>query len=282
MTFVRRSTAAILVFALVLALATSVGCKKKADEPVLEPKIAPPVISTAGTLKVGVDLSYPPFAGTDEGVNAGIDVDVAAAIAERLGLRIEIVDIKPNEMAAALNEGTVDIMLGGVSITDAVTADVSTAGTYLVDGPGIFAIVPEGSAVATLTADALPGKRVGTQNSSPSFWTLESDYGEGFATPYATLKEAFDALVAGQVDLVVGDAAVGSYIARDYPAVRFSGQFGAAQPLVIAVKKDATDLETAVREQLDALAADGTLDTIRNKWLGDLPVLEVPAEETTG
>lgn len=278
MAVARRLIAAALVFMLALVLATAAGCKKAEEGPALEPKIAPPVISTAGILKVGVDLSYPPFAGTDDGVNAGIDIDVAAAIAERLGLKLEIVDIKPNEMAAALNEGTVDIMLGGVSITEAVTANAATAGSYLVDGPGIFALVPEGSAPATLTAGDLPGKRVGAQNASVSFWALESDFGEGFAKQYTTLREAFDALVAGEVDLVVGDSAVGSYMARDYPTVRFSGQFGAAQPLVIAVKRDATDLEGAVREQLDALAADGTLDTIRSKWLGDLPVLEVPAE----
>jgi putative glutamine transport system substrate-binding protein len=98
---------------------------------------------------------------------------------------------------------------------------------------------------------------------------------------YPSLQEAFIALDAGEVDLVVGDAAVAAYIARDYPQIKFVGQFGAAQPLGIAVKKDATDLETAIRQTVDALAADGTLDTIRSKWLGDLPVLEVPPAETS-
>ena len=74
---------------------------------------------------------------------------------------------------------------------------------------------------------------------------------------------------------------MGAYIARDFPDVAFSGQFGAAQPLGVIVKKDATELEAAVREVLDALAADGTLDTIRAKWLGDIPALDVPVTETT-
>jgi len=278
MTLARRLMTVTLVLALAGAM---VGCKKEPEGPALEPKIAPPVIATAGVLTVGVDLSYPPFAGTDEGVDAGIDVDVAAAVASRLGLQLELVDIKPNEMAAALNEGTVDLVLGGTSITDAVLADVSTAGSYLIDGPGLFSLVATGSVPTTLTAGDLPGKRIGAQNASPAFWALESDYGEGFAAPFTTLKEAFEALVAGEVDVVVGDAAVGAYIARDYPNVAFVGQFGAAEPLGISVKKDATELETEIRAALDALAADGTLDTIRNKWLGDLPVLEVPAAEVT-
>lgn len=278
MTRARRLIALTLVLALAFAMA---GCKKESEEPALDPKIAPPVIGTAGVLKVGVDLSYPPFAGTDEGQDAGIDVDVAAAIAEKLGLRVELVDIKPNEMAAALDEGTVDVMLGGISITDAVLADESTAGSYLIDGAAIFSVVPADSVATTLTVADLPGKRIAAQKESPAFWTLESDYGEGYATGYTTLREAFEALAAGEADIVIGDAAVGAYIARDFPDVAFSGQFGAAQPLGVIVKKDATELEAAVREVLDALAADGTLDTIRAKWLGDIPALDVPVTETT-
>jgi polar amino acid transport system substrate-binding protein len=256
------------------------GCKKEPEKPALEPIVAPPVIGTAGVLKAGVDLDYPPFAGTDKGEDAGIEVDVAAAIAERLGLTLELVDIKPNELAAALNGGTVDIMLGATGIADAVLADATNAGSYLINGPAFFAVAVEESAVTTITVADVPGKRVAVQNASPAFWTMETDFGEGFAQPYPTLREAFDALVAGDADVLVGDAAVCAYIARDYPTVAFAGQFGPARPLGISVKKDTMELEAAVRGALDSLAADGTLDTIRSKWLGDLPRLEVPVEES--
>lgn len=268
-----RLTALLLAFVLIGAMA---GCKKASDEPELQPTIQPPAIGAAGVLKVGADLDYPPFAGTDGGAKAGIDIDVAAAIAQRLGLKVEIVDLKPDEMAEALNDGTVDIALGGVSITDIVVANASTAGSYLVDGPGIFSLVSEGSTPATLTASSLPGKRVGVQKSSTSFWRLESDFGAGFASSFDTLEKAFQALEAGELDVVVADAAVGVYMAREYTGVRFVGQYGSAQPIGVAVRKDAGELEEQVRAALDTLAADGTLDTIRGKWLGDLPKLEVP------
>lgn len=268
----RRLMALALSLALVFAVA---GCKQEQAEPELEPKVEPPVIGSAGVLRAGVDLDYPPFAGTDGGREAGIDVDLAAAIAERLGLKLELVDVKPNEMAAAFNDGDIDIMLGATPITDAVLADVSSAGSYLIDAPALFVAVVEGSEVTSLTADDLPGKRVGAQEGSPAFWQLQSDFGDDFVTGFPTLREAFDALEAGDIDVVVGSAAVGSYIARDFGSVRFAGQFAPGTPLGIAVKKDATELETEVRSVLDALAADGTLDTIRNKWLGDMPALEV-------
>lgn len=271
----------LMILVLVLALAgAALGCKKEPAGPAVEPKVTPPVISTAGVLKAGVDLGYPPFAGTDDGVKAGIDVDVAAAIAVRLGLKLELVDVKPNEMSAALSEGTVDIMLGATPITDAVVADVSNAGSYLIDGPGLFSVVATGSVPTTLTAGDLPGKRVIAQNASRAYWALDLEYGEGFAQTSESLREAFEALVGGEADVLVGDAAVCAYIARDYPNVAFVGQFGSAQPLAVSVKKDATELETEVRAALDALAADGTLDTIRSKWLGDLPALVVPAEKS--
>lgn len=272
MTRARRVVAVVLVLALLVALG---ACKKKSEEPTLTPKVKPPVIGSAGVLKAGVDFSYPPFAGKDAGKEAGIDVDIAAAIAQKLGLKLELIDVKPADMDKALNDGKVDIMLGATPITDAVLSDVSSAGTYLVDGPAIFAKV-SGSEVTTVTPGQLFGKKVGTQEKSASFWQLQFDFGEGFATKYPTLREALDALEKGTVDYVVCDAAVGAYIARDFKDVKYVGQYTDGTPLGIAVKKDATDLEEQVRSVLDALAADGTLDTIRAKWLGDLPELQVP------
>ena len=275
-----RAVAALLVVVLAFGL---IGCEPKAEEPELVPVVEPPVIGDAGVLKVGVDLSYPPFAGTDDGVNAGIDIDVAAAIAERLGLRLEVVDVKPSGMASALGDGTVDVMLGAVPITDAVLADVTTAGSYIIDGPAFFATTPaEGSKVATLTIEQVASLRVGAQTGSAAFWALEAELGEGAVTGFDTLKGAFDALKAGDVDVIASGAVIGAYIARDYPGIAFAGQFGDAQPLGIAVRKDAAELEAAVRGTLDAMAADGVLQTIRRKWVGDLPELVVPPAEDIG
>lgn len=272
MTNVRRFMALALVLVLLLAVG---GCKKKAEESTLTPKVKPPVILTAGVLKAGVDLSYPPFAGKDGGQDAGIDVDVAAAIAERLGLKLELVDVKPDGMAKALNDGKIDIMLGGTPITSAVLADVASAGSYLIDAPGIFAKV-SGSEVATVTPEQLFGKKVGAQEGSAAFWLAQSDLGEAGVTKYSTLRDAVNALSKGEVDYVVCDSAVGAYIARDFKDVKFVGQYADGTPLGVSVKKDATDLEAQVRTVLDGLASDGMLDTIRKKWLGDLPQLQVP------
>lgn len=275
---VRRMVAAVLAIALVASLA---GCQKQVEEPALTPLIEPPVIAEAGVLKVGLDLSYPPFAGTDKGTQAGIDVDVAAAIAERLGCRLEVVDVKPSAMASSLSGRAIDIMLGAVPITDAVLADVATAGSYIIDSPAFFTRVSaESSETAPITLEQSASLRIGAQRASAAFWALEYEHGEGAVAAFDTLRGAFDALEAGDVDVVASSATVGAYIARDYSGIEFAGQFGDAEPLGVAVAKDAVELEAAVREVLDGMAADGVLDTIRRKWVGDLPQLSAPATPT--
>lgn len=280
----RRSSLVLLALALLVAL-WAAGCAPNApNEPELTPTIAPPLIGEAGVLRAGVDLGYPPFAGEDQGQQAGIDVDVAAALAERFGLKLELVDLSPAEVGAALADGEVDIALGGLTVAEAVNADAAFAGSYLIDGPGFFSLEATGSAVATGTpafdpATGVGTARVGAQKESAAYWSLESEYGEGFTVGYSTLREALEALTEGEVDVVAGDAAIGAYLARDFPGVVFAGQYGAATPVGVLVDKDATDLEAEVRDMLDALATDGVLETIRTKWLGVLPVLEAGSGE---
>lgn len=271
-----RSKSAIALLLSALLLFAVAGCGGAKKQPALTPKIAPPVVAKAGVLRAGVDLSYPPFAGEDKGQKVGIDIDVAAALAERLGLTLELVDVKPADVPAALEKKQIDVALGGVPIVDAVVAGMTPAGSYVADGGGLFSLAASGTPETTSSAPvSLGGMKVGCQKESAAFWQLESDYGAGYATAYDSLAEAFDALKAGEIDVVAADAIVGSYIARDYPDVRFAGQYGAANALGVLVAPDSAELEAAVRETLDALAADGVLDTIRTKWVGSLPALQV-------
>lgn len=279
-----------LAVAAVVALALAgVGCQKKAEGPALTPKLAPPAIKQAGVLMAAIDPTQPPFAGTVDGQVVGLDVDVAAALAERLGLKLEIVKMPWSDVPAAVAKGMVDVGFAAIPITDAVLANVSVAGSYATDGIGLFGLATTQTAEATsaLTPEEasalISGARVACQSGSAAQWYLESEYWEGFATTYDTVREAFDALAAGTVDYVACDAFVGAYLARDYQNVRFVAPLGEATPLGVLVAKDSTDLENAVRDVLDSMAADGTLATIRTKWVGDLPELRaLGSSETTG
>jgi ABC-type amino acid transport substrate-binding protein len=164
-----------------------------------------------------------------------------------------------------------------VPVSGADLSRLTPAGTYLTDAPAAF-VATEGTASVepSLTLDSLPPGKVAVQNGSPAFWLLTSEFGEKGVESFDSLREALEALSSGDVAVAAGDALVGAYIARDLPQVRFAGQLAPATPLAVAVGPENAELSDAVRVALDELAADGVLDSVRNKWVGDLPELTVP------
>jgi polar amino acid transport system substrate-binding protein len=262
-----RGLVLVLAVALVLSLP---ACTPDRQPAALKPKLRPPVIKVAGVLRVGVDEAYPPFASRQGSAVVGLDADVAAALAEKLGLRLELVDVKPQDAGKALRDGKVDAVLGGMRISDAVLAGATFAGTYLTDGPGLFA-----SKDTSASAGSLAGHVVAVQKDSAAAGLLTQLPGSPEVTTFPTLRAALEAGKTGKADLVAGDAVVAAYIARDIPGIRFAGQLGEASPLGVAVAEGAPELESAVRDALDTLATGGVLDAIRTKWVGDLPELYV-------
>lgn len=273
----RRIRVSVAVSLAALLLVT--GCTSAKKTSTLKPKVTPPAIAKAGVLKVGVDLSYPPFAGTDAGKQAGIDVDVASALAGKLGLTVKLVDVKPADAAKALSSGKADVVLS-VPLTAEALSGAAIAGTYISDGPALFVSADASASIdPTLTIDSLGSGKVGAQKESVAYWAAARELGgEQAVTGYATLREALDALAAGDVDVVAGDAIVGAYIARDMSQIHFAGQGADATLLGVAVNPDNTTLSEKMRDALDQLAADGVLDTVRRKWVGDLPELKVSDE----
>lgn len=262
-----------------LVVAVLAGCTKKPEDKI-EPKVKPPAIAQAGTIKVGVDLSTPPFGGVDSEMKAGIDVDVAAAIADRLGLRVEYVDVAPSDAATALASGRVDAVLS-VRLDTADLTKVTAAGTYLSDAPGLFISTDSTSSIEpSITLDTLPSEPIAAQTGSEAFWILRSELESDSVVAFGTLRAAFEALDAGEVTMLAGDAMVGAYIGRDFPTVHLAGQLADTYPLSAVVAAENTALSDAVRTALDELAADGVLDSIRRKWVGDLPELTVADEPT--
>lgn len=273
-----RVFVAVAVVAAGAMLALS-GCSQPA-EPELTPLVSPPAIKSAGTFTVGIDKDLPPFAGTDAGREAGFDIDVAAALAERLGLTVTFVDVKPSDAATALAQGTADAVMSVPLAEGTSLSSLSLAGSYATDGPAFFIATESTASVEpSLTVDSLSADKVGAQTGSAAYWYLLSELGAESVTPFDTLRGAVEALDRGEIAVIAGDAFVAGYIARDFPTVHFAGQLGPATPLCVAVGPEAVELGDAVREALDALAADGVLDTLRAKWVGELPQLEGPRSE---
>jgi polar amino acid transport system substrate-binding protein len=277
----RRKALVFVAIALLVVAAFGVfGCNKKPKSEAVTPQVKPPAIGEAATLRVGVDLAYPPFAGEDNGQKVGIDVDVASALAGQLGLKVVLVSVSPSDAATALADGTADIVMS-VPLDQAAEGKVAYAGSYISDAPVLFALVASGSVEPSLTIQRLAGDTLGAQYASPAFWYLQDQLGEQYVKGYSTLEEPLGKVADGSLQLAAGDAVIGAYIARDLESVRMVGQLKPAKLIGIGVKPDNIALQDAVRAKLDALSADGVLATIRKKWVADLPKLTLPADAET-
>jgi polar amino acid transport system substrate-binding protein len=271
--------AAAAAFALFVAWLLG-GCAPQPAAPTPKPQIAPPLIGRAGELRVGVDLAYPPFGGIVDGREAGLDVDVASALAGRLGLKAQIVDVKASDIASALVDGRIDVGLSA-PFTEDLLSRATIAGTYVTDAPGLFSTATSVSVTPTSSPGALDRLKLAAQQDSEAYWRLVEERGSGGVASFPTLREAMAALARGDVSGVGADALVGAYIARDYPTIRYAGAFADARPLGAAVSAENSRLGDSVRKTLDSLAADGVLNTIRMTWVGPLPKLPSAVEDST-
>ena len=271
-----RVTAGLLTATLIAGAVSLSGCAGSIAVTPMKPKVAPPVVARAGELTVAVDMSYPPFASKSGQDRVGWDIDVAAALADRLGLKLVLVDAKPEAAAKLLTARKADMVLGDLTIARALDLDVAFAGSYTSDAPAIFA-----SKGATPSPDALGGKRIAVQKGSEAYWQLADTYGEPALTIYPSLREAISAVAEGQADVAAGDAIVGGYMLHDFPKVAFAGQLAVATPVGVGVSRSTPKLEEAVRRALDEMSAQGILSTLRRKWVGDLPQLKSPGAEAS-
>lgn len=243
------------------------GCSGANDyQPALKSaEVAPPVIDEEGTLRVGVNTENPPLAGMGSGKIIGIDVDIAAAIADEMGLKISVVDVG-SDPASALAEDKVDIVMGIDSANS--ESDFWVSPSYLPTGIAIFATsadagIPEPGSDATFAA----------QTSSKSAWAVSNEFGEDALKSTDSLSDAFAALQNGEVQYVAADAIIGLYAAHganDGQGMDVSIVAMLMKPsgYSMGVSSDNTDLQTAAGDVLARLVENGTIEVIERKWLG--------------
>ena len=229
------------------------------------PVVASPAIGQDGTLRVGVDAENPPLSGMVESDNtskiAGLDVDVAAALADELGLKLSIVDVG-NDPEGALAEGKVDIVMG----IDRSTSDVA----FWCSDP----YLPTGVVLLSLSADApVPtassGATFAAQVSSRSAWSVMNEFGEESLTSTNNLVEALNALSTGTVQYVATDAVRGISAAKqphvDVHMIALMQQPGG---YCVGVADENSELKTAVADAVATLTGNGVVSVIETKWLG--------------
>lgn len=219
----------------------------------------------SGVLTVGINANSAPYAWptSDGAALQGIDVDVALAMGEEMGLTVKFVNVGTNYEAAA--NGTCDVVMGTTSLV-LPTSEV-LIGNYLESAPAVFAK----NATSTVALEELAAAGVGVQADSVSARTLAEMAPTAALTSFDTLNDAFAALEAGTVSYVACDSVMGGYLATGYTDIDLAGALALADPRGVAVSANNVELQSAVQAALDAITSNGVLRSIRESWVGDLP-----------
>jgi polar amino acid transport system substrate-binding protein len=258
-------TLAVLVLVAMLTLSACAGVTGSKQQ-ALTPTVNPPSISEAGVLKVGVDTTHAPFAGTSKGKIVGIDVDVASALAEELGLKISIVDMAGKSPDDLLADGSVDLIMdveqGGASVTQG-----KQIGPYLLGGPALFTKT-RSNELPQIDLKSLAGSKIFAQKDSLSAWTVDETIGKGTANAVTSLADAVKAVNDGTATYAAADAVVGSYLAIEYEDVACVKLLGTPIGVYCAVAASNEALADALTTALRTVRDNGELAVVLSKWLG--------------
>ena len=219
---------------------------------------------TAGKLTMSTNAAFPPYEMTaDDGSFEGIDIDVAAAIADKLGLELQVDDMDFDAALLAAQNGKSDMVMAGVTVTDERQKVMDFSDTY---AEGIQSIiVPEGSDIASV--DDLAGKTIGTQRGTTGYIYCTDDFGEDSVVAYDNGLTAVQALNNGQVDAVVIDNAPAKEFVAANNGLKILDTAYAQEDYAIGVAKGNTALLDAINGALEELQADGTLQSIVDKYI---------------
>ena len=217
----------------------------------------------AGKLTMATNAAFPPYEmTTDAGEFEGIDIETAQAIADKLGLELQIDDMDFDAALLSVQQGKADIVMAGVTVTDERKAVMDFSDSYATGIQSI--IVPEGSDIAS--PDDLAGKKIGTQRGTTGYIYCSDDFGDDNVVAYDDGLTAVQALNNGQVDAVVIDNAPAQEFIAANPGLKILDTSYAEEDYAIGMAKGSS-LEDAVNAALKELKADGTLQSIVDKYI---------------
>ena len=218
---------------------------------------------TEGILTMGTNAAFPPYEYYEGDTVVGIDAEIAQAIAEKLGLSLEIVDMDFNSISTAVQSGKVDVGIAGMTVDPDRLENVDFTDSY---ATGVqVVIVTEDSDIASV--DDLEGKLIGTQEGTTGWSYCSEDYGDDMVIPYTNGATAVQALLDGKVDCVVIDQQPALSFVEANEGLKILETEYAVEDYAIAVSKDNTALRDAINTALNELIEDGTVQGILDKYI---------------
>ena len=250
----------------VLSLAAVSGCSQTARS--AAPPAAP---ALPAEIRVGTAPTYPPIAFKEHGRIRGIEADFAHQLALDLGVKVTLVELPWDDLIPALRAGRIDVIMSGMSVTEARSQLVSFTDWYV--RAGQMALIRRKD-IGTLTkpgAMDLPTTRVGFQANTTGEFYARKSLTKAKLKSYPTLDDGIKALRAKQVDFFIYDAPA-IWRIRGQLRNQYADLTGRYQPLTDehlawAVRQDDTALRDRLNAALQHWKQDGYLESILDHWI---------------
>ena len=216
-----------------------------------------------GKLIMSTNAEFPPYEmTTDDGGFAGIDIEIAEAIAKKLGLELVIDDMDFNAALLAVQQGKSDMVMAGVTVDPDRQKVMDFSNSY---ATGVQVIIVKED--SNVTADTLGDFMIGTQKGTTSDIYCSDDFGAEHVTTYDSSITAVQALINGQVDCVVVDNAPAQELVKANPGLKILETEYFTYNYAIGFNKGNTQLQEAVNKALAELTAAGTIQKIIDKYI---------------
>jgi cystine transport system substrate-binding protein len=223
---------------------------------------------TRGTLRIALEGTYPPFNFTDpaSGQLTGHDVDVARAVATRMGLEPQFVLTEWSAILPAVRAGRVDVAISQVIITPQRAKAFDFSAPYCYSQPQLIVRKNERATYRTL-AD-LKGRKLGVHQNS--VFEAQARAVPGIEIKrYPAVPEKLQDLAFGRIDAVLDDSLLMHYLIRKTQLpLKAGARIGALEPVGIALRKGRPAFRLAIDKALREARSDGTLRTLSLKWFG--------------
>ena len=221
-----------------------------------------------GTLTIATEATYPPFESLDDNGNViGFDIDMAAAIAEKLGLKLEVKQMDFELLVPAVKAGTdCDIAVAGMGINDERLELVDFSDLYYSDELAI-AVAKSSGITGDNYKDKLATGKIAVQAGTTGEAQMKEDFPNATIVPLAKTTDCFAGLLSGEYIAVCTNAAVvNQMIGATYKDAVVVKTIATGEEYAIAISKDDTKLKADINKALAELTADGTLAELLAKW----------------
>ena len=226
---------------------------------------------TDGKLTIATSPDYPPFENLVDGEYVGLDIDIATAVAEKLGLEPEFKTLQFDAIIPAIAAGgQADMGISGFSVDPERAKEIDFTISYYIDDQAIATMkdgeITEANADEMLNSDKCI---IAVQSGTTGEAYVQENFPKAKVQAYGNSTDAFAAMQSGQANAVcTNKAVVDKMIADAYQDAVVVKSIATGEEYAAVISKDNSALRDAVDKALEELVADGTIDQLTQKHMG--------------